>query len=434
MTTTPPRPPRRLTQRLSAAFVQTAEPGFYCDGHGLNLRVDPSGARQWVQRLVIRGRPRMLGLGGYPLVSLAEARNVAFANRQRARAGGDPLAEQRQVQHVPTVEEAAAVVLEQQRPGWRNAKHARDWPRSLRAYVFPRIGALPVSAVTTADVLAILTPIWHDKPQTARRVRQRIGAVMKWAVVMGYRPDNPAGDALGQALGRQQAVVQHMQALPHGAVADALATVRASSARPVVKLIFEFVVLTAARSGEVRLATWDEMDLDAGVWTIPATRMKAKREHRVPLSGRALAILHDVQRLSDGTGLVFRSRRGTPLSDMTLSKLIKELGIAAVPHGFRSSFRDWAAEQTNTPREVVEAALAHTVRNPTEAAYARSDLFERRRRLMDEWAAYLSGTHGARPILPPPSGVRLLTDPERLFTPAASADRRRVRSLPAATS
>ncbi len=214
---------------------------------------------------------------------------------------------------------------------------------------------------------------------------------------MGYRPDNPAGDALGQALGRQQAVVQHMRALPHGAVADALATVRASSARPVVKLIFEFVVLTAARSGEVRLATWDEMDRDAGVWTIPAARMKAKRDHRVPLSGRALAILHDVQRLSDGTGLVFRSLRGRPLSDMTLSKLIKELGIAAVPHGFRSSFRDWAAEQTNTPREVVEAALAHTVRNPTEAAYARSDLFERRRRLMDEWAAYLSGTHGARP-------------------------------------
>ena len=397
MTATPPRPPRRLTQRLSAAFVRTAEPGFYCDGHGLNLRVDPSGARQWVQRLVIRGRPRMLGLGGHPLVSLAEARNVAFANRQRARAGGDPLAEKRHGQGVPTVEEAAAVVLEQQRPGWRNAKHARDWPRSLRAYAFPRIGALPVSEVTTADVLAILTPIWHDKPQTARRVRQRIGAVMKWAVAMGYRPDNPAGDALGQALGRQQAVVQHMRALPHGAVADALATVGASSARPVVKLIFEFVVLTAARSGEVRLATWDEMDRDAGVWTIPAARMKAKRDHRVPLSGRALAILHDVQRLSDGTGLVFRSLRGRPLSDMTLSKLIKELGIAAVPHGFRSSFRDWAAEQTNTPREVVEAALAHTVRNPTEAAYARSDLFERRRRLMDEWAAYLSGTHGARP-------------------------------------
>ena len=333
----------------------------------------------------------MLGLGGYPLVSLAEARDVAFAHRKQARAGGDPLTEKRHAQHVPTVEEAAAAVLEQQRSGWRHARYERDWPRSLRAYAFPRIGAVPVSDVTTADVLAILTPIWHDKPETARRVRQRIGAVMKWAVAMGYRPDNPAGDALGQVLGRQRAVVQHMRALPHGAVADALATVRTSRALVTTKDAFELLVLTAARSGEVRLATWDEMDLDAGVWIILAARMKAKRDHRVPLSGRALAILHDARRRSDGTSLVFRSPRGKPLSDMTLSKLIKELGIAAVPHGFRSSFRDWAAEQTNTPREVVEAALAHTVRNPTEAAYARSDLFERRRRLMDDWAAYLRG-------------------------------------------
>ncbi len=185
-----------------------------------------------------------------------------------------------------------------------------------------------------------------------------------------------------------------MRALPHGAVADALATVRSSQASVTTKDAFEFLVLTAARSGEVRLATWDEMDLDAGVWTIPGARMKAKRDHRVPLSGRALAILHDARRRSDGTGLVFRSLRGKPLSNTTLSKLIKELGLAAVPHGFRSSFRDWAAERTSTPREVVEAALAHTVRNPTEAAYARSDLFERRRRLMDEWADYLSGARG----------------------------------------
>ena len=188
MTATPPRPPRRLTHRVSAAFVRTAAPGFYCDGHGLNVRVDPSGARQWGQRLVIRGRPRMLGLGGDPLVSRAEARNVAFANRQRARTGGDQRAEKRHGLGVPTVEEAAAAVLAQQRPGWRNAKYARDWPRSLRASAFPRIGAMPVSAVTTADVLAILTPIWHDKPETARRVRQRIGAVMKWAVAMGLPP------------------------------------------------------------------------------------------------------------------------------------------------------------------------------------------------------------------------------------------------------
>ena len=245
--------------------------------------------------------------------------------------------------------------------------------------------------MTTADVLAILTPIWHEKSQTAQRVRQRISAVMKWAIAMGYRPDNPAGDALGQALGRQQTVVQHMRALPHGAVADALATVRASQASVTTKRAFEFLVLTAARSGEVRLATWDEMDLDAGVWAIPAARMKAKRDHRVPLSGRALAILHDVPRRSEGTGLVFRSLRGKPLSSVTLPRLTKELGIAAVPHGFRSSFRDWAAERTNTPREVVEAALAHTVQNPTEAAYARSDLFERRRRLMNDWASYLNG-------------------------------------------
>ena len=209
----------------------------------------------------------------------------------------------------------------------------------------------------------------------------------KWAVAMGYRPDNPAGDALGQALGRQQAVVQHMRALPHGAVADALATVRASQAAVTTKRAFEFLVVTAARSGEVRLATWDEMDLDAGVWTIPAARMKAKRDHRVPLSGRALAILHDARRLSDGTGLVFPNPRGKPSSDATLSQLIKELGIAAVPHGFWSSFRDWAAERTSTPREVVEAALAHTVRTPTEAAYGRSDLFERWRRLIDDWAS-----------------------------------------------
>ena len=380
---------------LSAAFVRTVtRPGRYCDGQGLYVLVLPTGARCWVQRLVIKGRRRELGLGGYPLVSLAEAREMAFAQRKMARAGGDPLASKRRAQGQLSFEAAAARVLEQQRPGWRNPKHAEDWPRSLRAYAFPRIGGVPVSEVTTADVLAILTPIWHTKPETARRVRQRIGAVMKWAVAMGYRPDNPAGDVLGQALGRQQAIVQHMRALPHGEVANAITTVWASKALVTTRRAFEFLVLTAARSGEVRLATWDEMDLDAAVWTIPAARMKAKRDHRVPLSARALAILTDAGGRREGTGLVFPNPRGKPLSDITLSKLIKELGIAAVPHGFRSSFRDWAAEQTNTPREVVEAALAHTVQNPTEAAYARSDLFERRRRLMDEWAEYLSGTHG----------------------------------------
>ena len=375
---------------LSAAFVRSvAQAGRYCDGNGLYLHVDPSGARRWVQRLVIRGTPRTLGLGGSAVVPLAEARDVALVNRKLARTGGDPLAERHHARGIPTFEEATSTVLALHRPGWRNAKHATQWATTLRKYAHPYLGALPVSEVTTADVLTVLTAIWHDKPETARRVRQRIGAVMKWAVAKGYRPDNPAGDAMAQALPRQTVVRRHMRALPHGEVAGAIQTIRASRASTPAKLAFEFMVLTAARSGEGRLATWDEMDLDAAVWMVPGARMKAKRDHRVPLSGQAVALLHDARRLSVGTGLVFPSPRGKPLSDMTLSKLLKELGIAAVPHGFRSSFRDWAAEQTNTPREVIEAALAHTVRNPTEAAYARSDLFERRRGLMDDWADYI---------------------------------------------
>ena len=285
----------------------------------------------------------------------------------------------------------------------RSQKRSMPWKRFLRLlarYPLPRMTAIHSAARSEAirrgagcgrtRTSGSVGGWGRQRPWSTRPVRQRISAVMNWAIAMGYRPDNPAGDALGQALGRQQAVVQHMRALPHGEVAAALATVRTSQASVIIKRTFEFLVLTAARSGEVRLATWDEMDLDTGVWAIPAARMKAKRDHRVPLSSRALAILHDVQRRSDGTGLVFRSLRGKPLSTVTLPRLTKELGIAAVPHGFRSSFRDWAAERTNTPREVVEAALAHTVQNPTEAAYARSDLFERRRRLMDDWAEYLT--------------------------------------------
>ena len=387
---------RHPDKALSAAFVRTATtPGRYCDGHGLYLLVLPSGARCWVQRLVIHGRRRELGLGGFPLVSLAEARETAFANRKLARAGGDPLVDKRRRQAMPTFEEAAIRVWEQLRSGWRSPGTVKDWLMSLRAYAFPHIGARAVGEVTMRDVLAVLTPIWHTKPTTARLVRQRIGAVMKWAVVMEYRLDNPAGEVLGQALGRQRAVVQHMRALPHGEVATAIQTVRASSASTPVKLAFEFLVLTAARSGEVRRATWDEIDREAAVWTIPGARMKAQRAHRVPLSAPALEILDDATAL-DGTGLVFPSaQRGQPLQRLTLSKLLLRLGIAAVPHGFRSSFRDWAAEQTSARHDVIEAALAHVVRDTTVAAYARSDLFERRRRLMDDWAAYLrTGTDG----------------------------------------
>ncbi|MCY4121138.1 MAG: site-specific integrase [Acidobacteria bacterium] len=214
---------------------------------------------------------------------------------------------------------------------------------------------------------------------------------MQWAVAMEYRPDNPC-ERVAATLGRQRRVVRHMRALPHAEVAEAVATVRASGATTAAKLAFEFLVLTAARSGEVRLARWDEIDLDAEVWTVPAERMKANREHRVPLSSRAAEILRTAFTVRNGNKLVFPSPCGKPLSDMTLSKLLKEQGVQAVPHGFRSSFRDWAAEETNHPREVVEAALAHRVTDQVEAAYARSTLFERRRRLMADWGAYLAGT------------------------------------------
>ena len=380
---------RHPDKALSAAFVRTAPPGRYCDGNGLYLFVQPSGARSWIQRLVIRGRRRDCGLGSVALVSLAEAREKARANRKLAREGGDPLAEKRRAQGVPSFAEAAARVVQQKQAGWRNPKHCRDWMSSLRRFAFARIGEIPVSQVTSADVLEILAPIWHTKATTARKLRQRIRTVLEWAVAMDFRTDNPC-DRLGPVLGAQDAVVQHMRALPHREVASALETVRASEGMPVVKLVFEFLVLTAARWGEVRGAEWAEIDRREGVWTVPATRMKAKREHRVPLCRRAMEILEEARTLDDGSPLVFTDGAGRQLNGKRLRLLLRKHGIAAVPHGFRSSFRDWAAEETDHPREVIEAALAHVVQNKVEAAYRRTDLFERRRRLMNDWAGYLA--------------------------------------------
>ena len=391
----PVRPKTKPTGRhpnnaLSAALLRSAPPGRFADGNGLYLFVQPSGTRSWIQRLVVRGRRRELGLGSLALVSLAEAREKALANRKLARQGGDPLAEKRRTEGIPTFAEAAMRVLEQRRGGWRGRRHHREWMSSLRRYAFPRIGKMPVSEVTSADVLEILTPIWHRKASSARRVRQRLRAVLEWAVAMEFRIDNPC-DRIGPVLGPQQDVIEHRRALPHREVAAVIRTVRAAAAVPdVAKLAFEFLVLTAARWSEVRWAEWEEIDRDAGVWTVPARRMKANRQHRVPLCGRALEILKAVQALDEGAGpLVFTRGQGKPLNDKQLRWLVREQGIAAVPHGFRSSFRDWAAEETDHPREVIEAALAHVVRNRVEAAYARSDLFERRRVLMGDWAAYL---------------------------------------------
>ena len=282
-------------------------------------------------------------------------------------------------------------MLEQKRDGWRGRRSQREWMASLRRYAFPRIGKMPVAEVTSADLLEILTPIWHRKASIARRVRQRLRVVLEWAVAMEYRIDNPS-DRIGPVPGPQHDVTEHMRALPHREVAAAIRTVQAATAPEVAKLAFEFLVLTAARWGEVRWAEWSEIDRHAGVWTVPGKRMKANRQHRVPLCGRALEILEVARTLGEGAGaLVFTRGQGKPLNDKELRWLVREQGIAAVPHGFRSSFRDWAAEETDHPREVIEAALAHVVQNRVEAAYARSDLFERRRTLMDDWAAYLNG-------------------------------------------
>ena len=381
---------RHPNKALSAAFIRSAPPGRHADGNGLYLYVQPSGTRSWIQRLVIRGRRSELGLGSVALVSLAEAREQALVNRKLARQGGDPLAEKRRAQGIPTFAEAAVTVIKQKQGGWRSPKQARDWLNSLERYAFPRIRKVPVSEVSSADLLAILTPIWHVKMETARLVRQRIRAVLEWAIAMEFRTDNPC-DRVVPVLGPQNEIVEHRLALPHREVVAAIQTVRASSTAEIVKLAFEFLVLTAARYGEVRGAVWDEMDTENHVWTIPALRMKMKRDHRVPLCDRAMEIVAAARRLSDDRNpLVFSNERGKRLDAKRLQRIVRKHRIPAVPHGFRSSFRDWAAEETDHPREVIEAALAHVVRNPVEAAYARSDLFERRRRLMDDWATYLA--------------------------------------------
>ena len=388
--------------RLTAKFVKAVEePGKYLDAHGngLMLQVQRSKrkgwlAKSWTQRLTIHGRRRDIGLGTFPPVALSEARKIAFENRNLARAGDDPRA-MRSGRTVPTFADAIEAVISIHEGGWKDGgKSVKQWRASLRDYAVPRLGRMPVDRITTADIMAVLLPIWQSKHQTARRVRQRIGAVMKWSIAEGHRTDNPASEALGAALPKVGKHSEHHRALPHREVARAIRMVRVSGAYRAAKLCFEFVVLTAARSGEGRLARWDEFEFDSRIWTIPACRMKVGRAHRVPLSSRAVAVLAEARTIDDESGLVFPSPRGRPLSDSTLSKLLRDLDIEAVPHGFRSSFRDWASERTNTPHAVMESALAHTIRDKVEAAYARSDLLEKRAILMESWAAYLDAEAG----------------------------------------
>ena len=278
---------RRLHNALNERAVRAAKrPGRYFDGQGLFLLVEPTGAKRWKQRLTRQGRRHELGLGPYPVVTLAMARSAALANRRMVHAGGDPLAEKRRARGAPTFAEAARKVFELRRDGWRNAKHADQWITTLEQFVFPTIGARGVHEISTEDLIAALGPIWHTKPTTAKRVLQRIGAVFAWAVANKERPDNPA-DAVKAVLPKHNGAGNAHRALPYSEVAGAIAAVRASSADACTKLAFEFTVLTAARAGEVRWATWTEIGLEAATWTVPASRMKAGREHRMPLPPRA---------------------------------------------------------------------------------------------------------------------------------------------------
>ena len=383
------------------AIREAARPGRYGDGGTLYLNVAPGGTKSWVQRITIDGKQRDIGLGPWPVVTLAEARDLAIDNRRAVRRGVDPLAEKHRAK-VPTFLEAAHRTFEANRARWRNAKVAANWLQQLERHAFPKLGHRRVDAIDHEAVLSVLTPIWTAKPEAARKVRQRIRATLRWAEAHGFIDHNPAGEAINGALPAQPSVREHLRALPYREVGAALATIDESGASVAAKLCLRFLVLTAARSGEARGATWSEIDMEACEWRIPGSRMKAGQDHRVPLSDAVLAVLDRARDLRDGSDLIFPSPRrpGQELSDMTLTKVLRTTGFAerATVHGFRSSFRDWAAEKTSAPHAVMELALAHAVGSKVEQAYARSDLLARRRDLMQRWSDYLTDSTGRRVV------------------------------------
>ena len=382
--------------KLSAARVKALTGrGRYSDGDGLYLNIAKGGSKSWVCRITIDGRRRDLGLGSVKTVSLVEARNRAHDLRVAVAHDRDPIAEQRRGD-IPIFRDAAKAVHEAHLPLWRNAKHADGWIRSLENHAMPKLGAMPVDRIEQTDVLAVLKPIWSTKPETARRVRQRIRVVLSYCQAHGYIEHNAAGDAINGALPSMRRTQKHFRSLHYLEVPDALKVVDASGAAVASKLCLRFVILTAARPGEARGALWSEIDMGGREWRLPPERMKAGIEHRVPLSDAALDVLEAAKTLCDGSDFVFASPRkpGYPLSNVTLTKVLRDCGLAkqATVHGFRASFRRWTLECTEVQWAVAEAALAHRLGNSTERAYVReADLFQHRQRLMQEWADYLAG-------------------------------------------
>jgi integrase len=385
--------------RLTAVAVRKAGPGRHGDGNSLYLLVDDTGARRWVLRTVVAGRRRDIGLGSATLVPLAEARELARRYRKLAREGGDPVAERRRERRkVPTFEEAARTVHAEHKGTWSNPKHAAQWLATLEEYAFPTLGKLLVDQVQSPDIVAALAKIWTAKPETAKRVRQRIGTVLDWAKAKGHRDgENPVrGVGGGKGLPKANGDVAHHAALSYTEIPDFFAALRQQVGLAARAL--ELTILGATRTSETLGATWSEIDLDAATWTIPAARMKAKVAHAIPLAPAAVALLRDVrEKMAADATFVFPGAKGAkPLSNMAMTQTLRRMkrGDLTV-HGFRSTFRDWCAERTPFPREIAEKALAHVLSSKVEAAYQRGDLFEKRRELMDAWSLF--ATEGREP-------------------------------------
>jgi integrase len=387
--------------KLTARKVETAKPGKYGDGDGLQLAVSPSGARKWVLRFMQGGKAREMGLGSYPEVGLAAAREKALEGRRLSRLGVDPIADRRKDRTIPTFGALADEVAEELSAGFRNDKHKAQWRMTLTVYAAP-LRDKPVDEIQTADVLAVLRPIWQEKPETASRLRGRIERVLNAAKAKGYRTgENPASwrGHLENLLPKRLKLTRgHHAALPYSDVPAFVARLREREA--VAALALEFAIVTAARSGEVLGARWSEIDLDAKVWTIPPERMKAAREHEIPLSERAVEIINS---MSEGrvSAFVFAGQRpGKPLSVMALEMVLRRMGVDVTTHGFRSSFRDWAGNETHFPRELAEHALAHVIGDKAEQAYRRSAALEKRRALMAAWAQWCEPRASAGNVTP----------------------------------
>lgn len=389
--------------KLNAQTVKNAGPGKFEDGDGLRLVVSPTGRKKWVLRITVAGKRREMGLGPYPLVLLAEARDNAMKARKMVLEGEDPIENRKakvlaEKPEVPTFTQAAARYIRAHRHGWSNIKHARQWCVSLRTYAKPTLGKKAVDEITTDEILSVLKPIWVKKTETAKRVQGRIENILDFATAHKWRDSmNPARwrGHLDKLLPKPTSVqkVEHHPAMPYDEVPLFIKELKEKPG--VSALALQFLILTACRTGEVIGALWSEIDFEAAIWTVPAVRMKSKRDHRVPLCAELVAILNAVPRVVNNPYIFFGQRQGRPISNLAMLQLMRGMGYGVggnrggyVPHGFRSSFRDWAGEESSFPRDVCEMALAHVIENRVEAAYRRGDLFDKRRKMMEEWAEW----------------------------------------------